>query len=183
MNDRDTGFDEFVRSRSTALLRSAYLLTTDRHAAEDLLQDVLERLYVKWRRIKGSPEAYARRILTNQAINGWRRRSRRVRETPLYEDAEMASIDAAGSAGAGDPAEVVTARRTVLGALRGLPSRQRAAVVLRYLDDLSEADTARTMGCSVGAVKSHTHRGLAQLRTVLPDFELHPTGAEARNDR
>ncbi len=182
MNDRDSDFDEFVRSRSAALLRSAYLLTTDRHAAEDLLQDVLERLYVKWRRIKGSPEAYARRILTNQAINRWRRRSRRVHETPLYEDAVPASVVGSGT-GADDPAQAVTARRTVLGALRELPPRQRAAMVLRYLDDLSEADTARTMGCSVGTVKSHTHRGLAHLRTLLPDIELQPASAEARNDR
>jgi len=160
MGEPGADFDEFVRGRSAALLRSAYLLTTDRQEAEDLLQDVLERLYLKWRRIDGEPEAYARRILTNQAINRWRRRSRRVRETPLYEQSGE-PVD--------DHADAVAVRGAVLPALRALPVRQRAAVVLRYLDDLSEAETARIMGCSVGTVKSHTSRGLAQLRRVLPD--------------
>ncbi|MGA8114744.1 MAG: SigE family RNA polymerase sigma factor [Actinocatenispora sp.] len=173
MNDRGADFDEFVRSRSAALLRSAYLLTTDRHAAEDLLQEVLERMYVRWRRIRGAPEAYARRTLTNQAINRWRRRSRRVQEAPLHDRSDVAGRD--------DPAETVAARRTVLGALRELPPRQRAAVVLRYLDDLSEADTARAMGCSVGAVKSHTSRGLTHLRTVLPDASFHSIDTEERS--
>lgn len=174
MDDR-ADFDEFVRGRSAALLRSAYLLTTDRHAAEDLLQEVLERVYVKWPRIRGQPEAYARRTLTNQAINRWRWRSRRVREAPLYAETDPAVT--------GDHAEAVAAHRTVLSALRELPARQRAAVVLRYLDDLSEADTAQAMGCSVGTVKSHTSRGLAQLRAVLPEPSFHHTGTAPRRHR
>src|SRR5690348_10516834 len=78
--EAEESFDEFVRSRSGALLRSAYLLTTDRHAAEDLLQDVLERVYVRWRRIRWAPEAYARRALVHQAISRWRYRRRRPEE-------------------------------------------------------------------------------------------------------
>jgi RNA polymerase sigma-70 factor (sigma-E family) len=173
MADPGTGFDEFVRARSAALLRSAYLLTTDRQEAEDLLQEVLERLYVKWRRIDGEPEAYARRILTNQAINRWRRRSRRVREAPLYDHADVA-VD--------DRADEVAVRGAVLHALRGLPMRQRAAVVLRYLDDLSEADTARVMGCSVGTVKSHTSRALAHLRSTLPDVFVPSSDTGTRSE-
>ncbi|SCL23061.1 sigma-70 family RNA polymerase sigma factor [Micromonospora inyonensis] len=117
-------FDEFVRTRSPALLRSAYLLTTDRHAAEDLLQEVLERLYARWRRARQAPDAYARRILVNRAIDRWRWRGRRR---------EAALADVAGPV-VGDHAEEVTVRQAVLTALRSLPPRQRAAVVLRYLD-------------------------------------------------
>ncbi|OZV84582.1 hypothetical protein CA850_01680 [Micromonospora echinospora] len=158
-------FDEFVRTRSPALLRSAYLLTTDRHAAEDLLQDVLERLYARWRRARGAPDAYARRILVNRAIDRWRWRGRR-------REAALADLEVPA---AGDHAEEVVVRQFVLAALRTLPPRQRAAVVLRYLDDLSEAETAQVMRCSVGAVKSHTARGLAKLRNAVPDsFSLSP---------
>ncbi|WP_428964348.1 SigE family RNA polymerase sigma factor [Micromonospora fluostatini] len=147
-------FDEFVRSRSPALLRSAYLLTTDRHAAEDLLQEVLERLYAKWRRARSAPDAYARKIMVNRATDRWRWRGRRP-EAPLHDVVLPSS---------GDHADEVAVRQAVLGALRTLPPRQRAAVVLRYLDDLSEAETAQVMRCSVGAVKSHSARGLARLR-------------------
>lgn len=153
----DESFDEFVRARSSALLRSAYLLTTDRHAAEDLLQDVLERVYVKWRRIRDSPEAYARRVLVNRAVDGWRRRGHR-HEVELGHGSGLSDSD---------HADGIATRQAVLAALRDLPKRQRTAVVLRYLDDLSEADTARAMGCSVGAVKSHAARGLAKLRASL----------------
>ncbi|MFD2763348.1 SigE family RNA polymerase sigma factor [Micromonospora eburnea] len=147
-------FDEFVRSRSTALLRSAYLLTTDRHAAEDLLQEVLERLYAKWRRARAAPDTYARKIMVNRAIDRWRLRGRRPEATLTDAAVPLAA----------DHADEVATRQVVLGALRALPPRQRAAVVLRYLDDLSEAETAQIMGCSVGAVKSHTARGLTRLR-------------------
>ena len=174
MAEPGTDFDEFVRGRSATLLRTAYLFTTDRQEAEDLLQEVLERLYVKWRRINGAPEAYARRILTNQAINRWRRRSRRVRETPLYDQAGE-SVD--------DHADRIAVRGTVLHALRQLPMRQRVAVVLRYLDDLSEADTARIMGCSAGTVKSHTARGLARLRLELPEAAFEPTAGSGPRRR
>lgn len=155
--EAEESFDEFVRSRSGPLLRSAYLLTTDPHAAEDLLQEVLERVYVRWRRIRSAPEAYARRVLVNQAISRWRHRRRRP-ETPRPDRVDTA---------AEDHANAVVRRRLVLSALRELPPRQRAAVVLRYLDDLSEADTARLLGCSVGTVKSHASRGLARLRVLL----------------
>ncbi|MET8151741.1 SigE family RNA polymerase sigma factor [Actinoplanes sp. NPDC049668] len=150
------GFDDFVRGRSTGLLRVAYLLTGDRHTAEDLVQEVLEQMYVRWRRIQGAPEAYARRALVNRATNRWRSRGRRP-EAPLgrHDVAEP------------DHSEHVVIRDAVVEALRALPPRQRAAVVLRYLDDLPIADVARALDCSEGSVKSNASRGLERLRAAL----------------
>ena len=149
-------FDDFVRARTTGLLRIAYLLTGDAHAAEDLLQEVLEQMYVKWRRIRGAPEAYARRALVNRSANRWRRRGRRP-ETALghHDRAEP------------DHSDDVVVRDAVVEALRALPPRQRAAVVLRYLDDLSVAEVARALNCSEGTVKSNASRGLEGLRAAL----------------
>ncbi|MFI7513966.1 SigE family RNA polymerase sigma factor [Micromonospora echinofusca] len=154
-------FDDFVRTRSVALLRVAYLLTGDRHAAEDLLQEVLEQVYVRWRRVRISPEAYARRALVNRSINRWRRRVRRP---------EQALGDNHGVAR--DHADDIALRQAVVAALRTLPPRQRAAVVLRYLEDLSVADVAGALRCSEGTVKSHASRGLAHLREALAGSHL-----------
>lgn len=167
-----TGFDDFVRGRAGALLRSAYLLTGDRHAAEDLLQDTLERVYRHWSRIATSPEAYARRALVNGATNRWRWRRRRPPEAPLSDTDDPAGPDHAGT---------VALRAVVRNALRELPARQRATVVLRYFDDLSEAEVASLLNCSVGTVKSHASRGLARLRTALgPAFDA-PVSPSGRN--
>ncbi len=151
------GFDDFVRSRSTGLLRVAYLLTGDRHAAEDLVQEVLEQMYLRWRRIEGSPEAYARRALVNRSTNRWRWRARRP-ETPLESGHERPEPDHGDN---------VVIRSAVLDALRGLPPKQRAAVVLRYLDDLPVHEVAAALGCSEGTVKSNASRGLDRLRQIL----------------
>ncbi|MEJ3747645.1 SigE family RNA polymerase sigma factor [Actinomycetes bacterium KLBMP 9797] len=153
---RGAEFDDFVRSRSVSLLRVAYLLTGDRHAAEDLLQEVLEQIYVRWRRVHTTPEAYARKALVNRAANRWRRRARRPEQALGAHDS--AAPDHAGG---------VALREAVVAALRAVPPRQRAAVVLRYLEDLSVAETASALDCSEGAVKSHTARGLAKLREAL----------------
>jgi RNA polymerase sigma-70 factor (sigma-E family) len=161
------GFDDFVRSRSTGLLRVAFLLTGDRHAAEDLLQEVLEQMYVRWRRIEGAPEAYARKALVNRATNRWRWRSRRP-ETPLGREHETPSRDH------GDD---VAVREAVLDALRDLPPRQRAVVVLRYLEDLPVYEVAAALGCTEGTVKSNASRGLDRLRRVLGP-ELVTDGGE-----
>jgi RNA polymerase sigma-70 factor (sigma-E family) len=150
------GFDEFVRSRTTGLLRVAYLLTGDRHAAEDLVQEVLEQMYVRWRRIEGHAEAYARRALVNRSVNRWRRRGRRP-------EAPLAHHDVAEP----DHSDDVVIRDAVLDALRTLPHKQRAAVVLRYLDDLPITEVARALNCSEGTVKSNAARGLDRLRAVL----------------
>ncbi|MCX4386457.1 SigE family RNA polymerase sigma factor [Micromonospora peucetia] len=158
---RGADFDDFVRTRSVALLRVAYLLTGDRHAAEDLLQEVLEQVYVRWRRVRTSPEAYARRALVNRSINRWRRRARRP-ERALGDNDGVAR----------DHADDIALRQAVVAALRVLPPRQRAAVVLRYLEDLSVADVATALRCSEGAVKSHASRGLARLRETLAGSSL-----------
>ncbi|MEN3360649.1 MAG: hypothetical protein V7637_4631 [Mycobacteriales bacterium] len=165
-----TDFTDFVRGRSTALLRSTVLLTGgDRALAEDLLQGVLERMYVRWRRIRESPEAYARRALVHAAINS-RRGQRRRPELPLLDPG-------AAPAAGGDPTATVDARDLLTRALLMLPPRQRAVLVLRYFDDLSEVDTAAALGCSVGTVKSTASRALARLRERLPaDHHLSAAG-------
>jgi RNA polymerase sigma-70 factor (sigma-E family) len=160
-DSRGAQFDDFVRARSAALLRVAYLLTGDRHAAEDLLQDVLEQVYLRWRRVRSTPEGYARRALVNRATNRWRRRARRPERA-------LGDLDAAEP----DRTEDVVLRETVVAALQALPHRQRAAVVLRHLEDLSIADVAAALDCSEGTVKSHTARGLARLRVTLAEFGL-----------
>ena len=155
MRDPDEAFDEFVRGRSTALLRTAVLLTGgDRGHAEDLLQGVLERMYVRWSHIDGPPEAYARRALVHAAVNRWRGRRRRP-ETALPAREDPAP---------GDAAAVVDLRDALVRELLALPPRQRAVLVLRYFDDLPEAEVAAALGCSVGTVKSRTSRALAALR-------------------
>lgn len=158
---RGTEFDDFVRARSTTLLRVAYLLTGDRHAAEDLLQEVLEQLYVRWRRVRTTPEAYARRALVNRAANRWRRRARRPERA-------LGDLDPAQR----DHSDGVALREAVVAALRALPPRQRAVVVLRYLEDLPVAEVAAALDCSEGAVKSNTSRGLARLRGVFAESSL-----------
>ena len=158
-------FEQFVAGRSAVLLRTAYLLCAgDRGAAEDMLQDVLERMYPKWRRIKGEPEAYARVSLANASANRWRRRARRVHESPLTSDAVHPLVHG--------PEHGVAERDQVVRALGELPERMRAVLVLRFFDDLSEADTARALDCGVGTVKSQTSRGLARLRELLADENI-----------
>lgn len=159
---RNDGFDDFVAGWTARLLRSAYLLTGDRGLAEDLLQDVFERLYVAWPRVS-DPPAYAYKALSRQATNRWRARNRRPREAPL--------LDAEPSRSYGDGAAAHAERDVIVAALRQLTRKQRAVVVLRFFIDLSEADTARMLGCSVGTVKSQTARALARLRVVLPTLD------------
>ncbi|RLK61410.1 SigE family RNA polymerase sigma factor [Actinokineospora cianjurensis] len=157
----DDEFTEFVAHRSTALLRTAYLLCAgDRGAAEDLLQDVLERVYAKRRRVRGDLEPYVRRALANASANRWRSRSRRVAESPL---------DHAREQGTGGHEREVLDRDRIAKALGTLPPRVRAVLVLRFFDDLSEADTAAALGVSPGTVKSQTARGVARLRELLAE--------------
>ncbi|SDF98373.1 RNA polymerase sigma-70 factor, sigma-E family [Lentzea fradiae] len=156
-------FEDFVALRSQSLLRTAYLLCGgDRGAAEDILQDVLMGMYGKWRRIKTSPEAYARASIANAAANRWRRRARKP-EAP-FEHAETPVT-------AGHEQRVVNSE-TVVRALAQLPKKMRAVLVLRFFDDLSEADTARALGCGVGTVKSQTSRGLARMRELMGEQVL-----------
>lgn len=148
-------FDEFVVGSSTRLLRSAYLMTGDRHAAEDLVQEVLSRVYVAWPRID-DPTAYVRRALMHSATNRWRKAARRP-EVPLEPKHDLP--------GRGFEDE----RVDLMAALRQLPAGQRAVIVLRFLDDASVEDTARALGCSTGTVKSQTARALPRLRSLLAE--------------
>lgn len=152
-------FDAFVAARSTALLRTAVLLTRDVGLAEDLVQTALAKTWFAWRRIEVTPEAYTRRVLVNTYASWWRRKWNG--EHPTEELPEPGS----GAGGNDRPdSHRVDDRTDLWAALARLPKRQRAIVVLRYYEDLSEQETAEAMGCSVGTVKSQASRALAKLR-------------------
>jgi RNA polymerase sigma-70 factor (sigma-E family) len=156
--DRDGEFREFVRTRGASLSRAAYLLTGDHLAAEELLQEALTRTLGKWRSAiaEGNPEAYVRRVMLNQIRKAWRRRQ----SSPAWDVPEKRDDrDATAS---------VLDRMALAGALRHLAPGQRAVLFLRYYEDLSEVDTARRLGCTVGTVKRQTHDALVRLRRVLP---------------
>lgn len=156
MSDRDD-FEDFVAARYTALLRTAYLLTGHRADAEDLLQTTLARCVPAWHRIAGDPEPYVRKVLVRENATRWRRRRWREVATEHIPDVAVATGPDAGD------------RALLRQALGHLPPRQRTAVVLRHVEDLSEREVATIMGCSVGTVKSQTSAGLARLRTLLPE--------------
>jgi RNA polymerase sigma-70 factor (sigma-E family) len=160
----EADFDAFVVARSPALLRTAYLLVGDEGLAEDLLQTALTKSWFAWKRITGEPEPYVRRVLVTTSASWWRRRW--TRETPTAELPEQRS-----PAEAHEPMD----GQDLWDALRRLPSRQRAVVVLRYLEDRTEAETAHLLGCSVGTVKSQCAKALAKLRV---DTALEPVTHE-----
>ena len=154
--EEDAQFQAFVRARWTHLVRTAYLLTGDPHDAEDLTQTALAKAYRSWRRVRrsDSPEAYVRRVLVS--CNSDRFRKRRVTERLTAAPPERAGQD--------DAVSRADERSVLMDALAGLPPRQRAVVVMRYWEDLSEAETAEVLGCSQGTVKSQASKGLAKLR-------------------
>ncbi|AVV42881.1 SigE family RNA polymerase sigma factor [Streptomyces sp. P3] len=170
--DGDTEFQAFVVGRWPRLMRTAFLLTGEQHAAEDLVQSTLEQVYVAWRRVRAAdePEAYVRRVMINAHA---RRHRRKLRELLAPRD------DGPGLAhetpAPGDLIARADDRQTLLRALAALPPRQRAAVVLRYWEDLTETQTAEAMGCSVGTVKSNAAKGIAKLRAIpeLADGVMH----------
>lgn len=153
----DDLFEEFVAGRRPALLRTAFLLTGHAEDAEDLVQTTLIKVVPKWGRIKDNPEAYVRKVLAREATTRWR--TRRWRETVVEHlpDREATGPD-------------LTSNVAVRDALLRLPPRQRAVIVLRYYDDLTERETATTLGVSIGTVKSQTSDALARLRVLLPDL-------------
>ncbi len=151
----DASFESFVAARSRHLLHAAHLLTGDRHRAEDLLQTALTRAYLRWDRIDSDdPEGYVRRAMVNAHTDWWRRKPWREQATEVVP--EVAVADATTS---------YDARDAVLAALATLSGRQRAVVVLRYYEGLSEAEIAAALGCSTGTVKSAASRAMAKLRT------------------
>jgi RNA polymerase sigma-70 factor (sigma-E family) len=157
-------FRRFVLARQRALLRTAWLLTGDWATAEDLVQTALMRAWPHWERVSASDgvDAYVRRIMVNKSLD-WRAR-RWNAEVPTELLPETPTHDRVSP----------EAHRLLLLAVRSLPPRQRVTIVLRYLDDMSEADTAAAMGCSVGTVKSQSAKALATLRAHpdLADLQL-----------
>jgi RNA polymerase sigma-70 factor (sigma-E family) len=148
------GFEEFVAARYTVLLRTAYLLTQDRGLAEDLVQTALAKCWLGWKRIRyDDPGPYVHRVLVNTYTAWWRRRW-----NSEYPTEELPQTGGPGRH------QAVDDRTDLADALRRLPRRMRAVVVLRFYEDLSEAETARILGCSGGTVKSQTSRALAKLR-------------------
>ncbi|NUS59006.1 MAG: SigE family RNA polymerase sigma factor [Streptomycetaceae bacterium] len=161
--DEAAQFREFVQARWAKLVRTAYLLTGDHGDAEDVVQTALTKAYVAWHRVQGSdsPDAYVRRILVNTNAA----RFRRKRITQLFGVTAPEPRTAADST-----TRQVEQRDALMRALAQLPARQRTVVVLRYWDDLPEAEVARSLGISVGTVKSQASKGLAKLRA---DPALH----------
>jgi RNA polymerase sigma-70 factor (sigma-E family) len=147
-------FDAFVAARGSALWRSAWLLTGDRHLAEDLVQTALAKSWPKWKGIddEGRFEAYVRRTLFTTYVAWWRRKWNGERPTDHPPERPVANVD-------------VDLGHDLVAALAGLPRMQRAVVVCRWFEDLSEAETAERLGIAVGTVKSHGSRALAALRS------------------
>ncbi|MEU6967096.1 SigE family RNA polymerase sigma factor [Kitasatospora aureofaciens] len=172
--DEEADFQAFAQTRWAHLVRTAYLLAGDWHHAEDLTQTVLAKAYRSWRRVSraDSPDAYVRRMLVS--CNSDRFRKRRVAERLTEVLPEVAA--------SGDAAGQVDQRRTLMGALATLPTRQRAVVVLRYWDDRTEAEVAQAMGCSLGTVKSQAAKGLAKLR-AHPGLAVVPAEPRAAQGR
>lgn len=167
---RDEGFTEFLHARQPALLRTAYLLTGERANAEDLLQNSLAKLYLAWDKVRDrdSVDAYLRRIMINENYATWRRPWKRreivVDQIPEAGHGIVDEYDDGGSA-------------RLWSFVQTLPKRQRAVIVLRYYEQLSEAEIADALGCSVGTVKSQASRALASLRARAPQ-SLDPHSAD-----
>jgi len=168
LDERDE-FVAFVRARQDRMLRSAYLVCGDYHLAEDLLQGALVKLALRWRQVRdGDPEAYLRRILHRDAISWWRRWRREL------------LTSAPPSPSGPDSSENTSVRLVFAAALRRLTPSQRAVLVLRFVEDLTEARTAEVLGVSVGTVKSQTNVALRRLRQLAPELrELLTVRGEA----
>jgi RNA polymerase sigma-70 factor (sigma-E family) len=148
-------FDAFVRARLPALLRFAYALTGDPHIAGDLVQDALERTGIRWSKVErqGDPEGYVRRAIVNGRVSRWRKHRRETLVDCIPE--RMTSYEVPGR------------DENLWQLLAALPPRQRAVLVLRYYEDMSEVQIAATLGCSPGTVKSQSSKALAKLRVAL----------------
>src|SRR5262245_23972452 len=169
--DDDRGFREFARTRLARLSRVAFLLTGDHHAAEDLLQNTLERVAQRWDRVvaSGSPDAYTRTVLYHEHVSAWRRHRREI-STDSVPDRHLGR----------DESESALRRVLLQRALAKLTHRQRAVIVLRFFEDLSVAETAEAMNCSAGTIKSQTSVALQRLRELAPELaELITEGVPA----
>ena len=165
MDARDAEYAEFVRARTHALLRSAYLLTGDQHLAEDLVQEALARTHRAWARLErsGNAEAYARKVMYHAQVSIWRR--------PKVAEVLPGELPDRAAAGGADPARSAADRVTLQRALLSLSAKQRAVIVLRYFEDRTELEAAHLLGVSVNTVKTQCARGLARLRTLIGDLD------------
>ncbi|HMJ78160.1 MAG TPA: sigma-70 family RNA polymerase sigma factor [Iamia sp.] len=152
-------FGDAFDDLSAVAHRVAYRLLGDRSEAEEVAQEALVRVYLRWRRVAPYAEAWVARVATNLALDQHRRRSRQRRHA--------AAVAATPAGVADDPAAGLVSHLELVEGLRRLPKRQREVVALRYLADISEAETALVLGCAPGTVKQHAHRGLAALRLSL----------------
>jgi len=162
MTDRDADFTAYLQARQASLLRTAYLLTGDRHQAEDLVQTAFAKLYLAWDRVRDreSVDAYVRRILVNEHNSLWRRAwKRNERPTEVLPEAAVVDEYDDGTSSA------------LWASVQTLPRKARAVLVLRYYEQLTEAETAEVLGISVGTVKSQTSRALATLRDRIREEE------------
>lgn len=167
--DREAELREFVSARGAALSRAAYLLTGDHQAAEDLVQDTYVVLVRRWQKTGAiDPEAYVRRILFSRFVDGWRKR--RLRELPSLTPPDRVGGDEAGAA---------TDRLTLQDALARLTPSQRAVLVLRFYEDLTEVQAAEALGISPNTVKSQTRVALQRLRDLAPDAVASFEGVES----
>ncbi len=166
-----TDFDQFVAAHVDDLVRTAYLIVWDEAEAEDLVQECLLKVARRWPRIRrmAQPRAYARRILVNLALDG--AHGRALRRSELEPGVSASSV-------AVDPRPGIDTRADLLQALGQLTARQRAVLVLRYFNDLTEAQVAEVLGCSPGTVKSNASRGLARLREALQPVPLQPRSTD-----
>ncbi|KRA32415.1 MULTISPECIES: SigE family RNA polymerase sigma factor [unclassified Nocardioides] len=159
-------FAEFVAARSSALQRAAYLMVGDVGLAQDLVQEALTKTYVAWPRLRdpANAEAYTRKAITTTAITWFRKRSwNGERATGAVPDRAT-----------GGHADALDVRHSLMQALAQLPPRQRAVIVLRFYEDLTERQTAEVLGCAVGTVKSQTSAGLTKLRDLMGDeLDIH----------
>ncbi|HEY1488038.1 MAG TPA: SigE family RNA polymerase sigma factor [Micromonosporaceae bacterium] len=154
-------FTAFVTARGHALLRSAYALCGNRHTAEDLVQSALAKAASRWTRIHGEPENYVRTVLYREFVSGWRQRRRRPENV-------MAELPEDGHR---DHADATTDRVALRQLIATLPPRQRAVIVLRYLEDMSVDQVAEILGCTRGTVSSQATRALAHLRRSSPTLQ------------
>ncbi|OLB78122.1 MAG: RNA polymerase subunit sigma [Actinobacteria bacterium 13_2_20CM_2_71_6] len=153
-------FAEFVAARTHALIRLAYLLTGDQHAAEDLLQNALMKTATRWAHLRHEdPEGYIRTTMYREQVSRWRRLGRR------HEVAVQSPPDTPYA----DPSGHTDLRLSMRQALLRLPPDQRAVLVLRYYEDLTETQVAQMLDCSIGTVRSRTHRAVTRLRGLLPE--------------
>jgi RNA polymerase sigma-70 factor (sigma-E family) len=166
MDASEANYAQFVRTRTHALLRSAFLLTGDQHLAEDLVQEALARTHRAWARLDRpeNAEAYARKVMYHAQVSIWRR--------PRLAEVLPGDLEPLGGPRTDDLAEAAVQRLTLRRALHALTAKQRAVLVLRFFEDHTEAEAAQLLGVSVSTVKTQTGRALERLRTLLPDLRV-----------